>query len=110
MCASLEAHLDKEFLADCVEFYNSVKATISQFPNHCFEPLFSTAVQKTIELTDSVTVNGTFYKKVFFVIVERDGQGYVFGNIDTIVCDNPLKPVLMLNFYGTKYFDNHLYA
>lgn len=47
-CASLNGHLDKVFLADCVEFSNSVEATISQFPNHDFDPLLSTVSQTTI--------------------------------------------------------------
>lgn len=100
--------MDKKFLADCLEISNSIEATISQLPNYDFEPLLSTDDRTTIRLTDSVTVNGTLFKKGFFVIVERDDQMYVFGNIDTIVCDNPLKPVLMLNLYSTKYFDNHI--
>jgi hypothetical protein len=47
-CASLKGHLDKEFLADFVEFSNSVEGTISQFPNHDFDPLLSTVSKTTI--------------------------------------------------------------
>ncbi len=109
-CASLEARLATDFLADCVEISSSTETNISQFPNMDFEPYLSTDSQTTVRLTDCVTVNGTLFKKSYFVIVERDDQGYAFGNIDTIVCDNPLRPVFLLNLFDTKYFDNHLYC
>ena len=102
--------MSKYFLANFVEISNCTEAFISQFPKIDFAQLLSTHGQTTVHFTDGITVNGTLFKKDYFVIVERDDQGYVFGNIDTIVCDNPLKPVLVFNFYDTQYFDNHLYC
>ena len=102
--------MSKYFLANFLEISNCTETFISQFPNIDFAQFLSTHGQTTVRFTDGITVNGTLFKKDYFVIVERDDEGYVFGNIDTIVCDNPLKPVLVFNFYDTQYFDNHLYC
>lgn len=108
--SSLEAILSRDFMAHRSEICNVTQLKCSKYPSIDFEPYFCEPGQSSVSVTNFARANGTDYKKGYFVVVDRDERGLFFGKIDTILCENIDRPLLLLNLYNTKLFENHLYC
>ena len=108
-CLSLYSKLCYNYEEE-IEIVTSYQLNVADFPELNFQPYFVEQDQEFVSISNNVTICGTEYKKNYFVILEKIDQGYLFGKIDCIVCEDPHSPVFLLNLYTTIDFERSCYC
>ena len=108
-CLSLYSKLCYNYEEE-IEIVTSYQLNVADFPELNFQPYFVEQDQEFVSISNNVTICGTEYKKSYFVILEKIDQGYLFGKIDCIVCEDPHSPVFLLNLYTTIDFEQSCYC
>lgn len=102
--------LGQNYWKDSIEVNSVEDKSISEFKHPVdIAKYFDTSELDLISVTDEIVVTGTKYKTGYFVLIEKQDRGYIFGKIEAIICENN-NPVLLLNEYVTQQFDNHSYS
>ena len=110
--ASLEKITSINFLNSKCEIPKAfTMLSTSNYPEINFSLFISEPGKTSIAVTNIVFVNGIKYKKGYFVVLERSHEGdFVFGQIESIVCEDVDCPVLIVSVYVTKFFEQHIFC
>ena len=89
----------------------STKLCLTNYPEIDFSPFLSDSGQKSVAVSTAIKLNGTFFKKGYIVVLERNNAGMLlFGKIECIVCEDMCIFILIVNVYVSKYFDQHKFS
>lgn len=98
------------FKHDHVDFPFSYQMNVTDYNTIDFSPYLSSPGQSYVTVTSTISFNGARYRKGDFLLLEREPQGYLFGKIDCILCEDPNEPVFLVNLFSTITFDPHIYS
>lgn len=64
-----------------------------------------------LELAEKLILNSIEYRKDTFVVLKmKENDGFYFGRICCIVCEDSQSPLFVLSLYSTEKFDQNSYC
>ena len=79
---------------------------ISQAQHFSLHFEFTDDEPNVIDVCNKITYNGAEYRSGTFVIVGYEGQGYSFGKINLVICDDLENPLLLVSLFKSVEFDD----
>jgi hypothetical protein len=98
-CNHLRRLINNEFVRDTIEVSGSTfEVSGGQWQgNRLMNDVMSLSGKSTVTVTYKILIKGTMYRKGNFLVIDYDENGFIFGEINFIVCEELYEPLFVVS-------------